>query len=130
MSFSSDIRRFSKKARRNAELTFRGTALGLFGKVIQRTPVDTGRLRGNWQTQVNTAPSDELDRKGAGPALRELQSVALRAKLGDSIYLVNNLPYAKPIEEGRSDQAPQGMVRVTLLSFRRLVAAQARKHRK
>lgn len=32
-------------------------------------------------------------------------------KLGDTAYLVNNLPYAVPLEYGHSSQAPAGMVR-------------------
>jgi hypothetical protein len=37
---------------------------------------------------------------------------------GNIFYLVNNLPYIKPLEYGHSKQAPQGMVRISVVRFR------------
>ena len=47
-------------------------------------------------------------------------------KLGDTAYLVNNLPYAVPLEYGHSSQAPAGMVRVTIAEFQQIVEAAVR----
>ena len=41
---------------------------------------------------------------------------------GDVIYLTNNLPYAVPLEEGYSKQAPAGMVALTVQDFQSVVA--------
>lgn len=111
------------------EKVFRGTALSLFGKVILRTPVDTGRLRVNWQTDINKPASGTLtitDKSGV-KAIQQASTEAIKAKLGDSIYMVNNLPYAEVIENGSSTQAPQGMVKVTVTEFKREINKQARK---
>ena len=116
MSFAGDIRGFNKKVEKAGEKIFRGTALSLFAKIVQRTPVDTGRARGNWMAGLNRAS----DNSGG------YQSVVARARLGDSLFLTNNLPYIKDLEEGTSAQAPAGMVRVTATEFRRTVKAKAR----
>ena len=123
MSFWKDIDAFSKKVDKAATNIFRGTALSLLGKIIQRTPVDTGRLRGNWFSSINS-PIVQIDGSGEG-----INTTVVRAKLGDSIYMVNNLPYAKVIEDGSSEQAPSGMVKVTVTEFKHVVAAQARKNK-
>ena len=125
MSFSSDIEKFKNNTEKAATLIFRGTSLNLFSKIIRRTPVDTGRLRSNWYSSINS-PVSTVDGSGEG-----FQKTAERLKLGDSAYFVNNLPYAKVIERGHSQkQAPYGMVRITILEFEHIVAQQARKHNK
>ena len=40
---------------------------------------------------------------------------------GQMAYIINNLPYAIPLEFGHSTQAPGGMVRVTVARFQRIV---------
>jgi len=122
MSFIGDIAKFKRKAGRAGEMIFRGTALSLFSSIVRRTPVDSGRLRGNWSAGINR-PKDETG---------EYQSTVARARLGESLFLTNNLPYAQVIENGRvgnkgSYQAPKGMVRVTISEFKQVVREQARK---
>ncbi|MNT90915.1 hypothetical protein D3C72_2319290 [compost metagenome] len=41
--------------------------------------------------------------------------------VGQMAYLINNLPYAIPLEFGHSNQAPNGMVRVTIARFQQIV---------
>lgn len=146
MSFNDDINEFRKKTALKLDKTFRGTVLSLFSKVILRTPVgnadlwDTkykpknyigGRLRGNWQAQINGIPSgvvDTEDSKG-GKTISSANAIVGRAKAGDSIFLINNLPYAEVIENGRSTQAPSGMVKVTVAEFQQVLNAQATKNK-
>lgn len=129
MSFSGDIRRFNAKVEKAANAIFRGTSLNLFSKVVKRSPVLTGRFRANWITQINSAPSETTSKtdKSGSKAIRDANNTITRAKLGDSIFLVNNLPYAQVLEDGRSDQAPFGMVKVTVAEFKQAVAAEAKK---
>ncbi|MNJ81742.1 hypothetical protein D3C77_807050 [compost metagenome] len=49
--------------------------------------------------------------------------------IGQTAFIVNNLPYAIPLEYGHSSQAPAGMVRVTLANFQRIVDEAIRKNR-
>lgn len=76
-----------------------------------------GRFRGNWQVAIGEAPAGVVERidPGGGETLSSGTSAILEYKAGaGSIWLVNNLPYAVPLEYGHSHiQAPYGMVRLT-----------------
>lgn len=126
MSFASDIGRFNKKFEKKSTLVFRGTFLALAGKVILRTPVDTGRARGNWQAQVNRPAKSVLDisDKSGSKANSEARTESVKAKLGDKLYLTNNLPYIEGLENGTSSQAPNGMVKVAVAEFDQVVRGQ------
>lgn len=131
MSFSSDVQKFNLKVNGNCEKVFRGTAIALFSSVIKRTPVKTGRAKGNWQTDINAPAVGKVFRTGEGAAIYEAASQCQRAKLGDSIYMVNNLPYVGVLERGRvgnkgSFQAPNGMVAVTVTEFQNEIDKQVR----
>jgi hypothetical protein len=92
------------------------TVIELFSSIILDTPVDTGRLRGNWNTSLdrpNLMTSDETDKSGR-KTIAEMQNKVLSAELSSSMYLTNNLPYAVAIENGHSKNRPQGMVRTNL----------------
>lgn len=94
------------------ERTVRGTLLGLSSRIIAATPVDTGRLRGNWQASIGTAKDGEISRTGTAGSINEARTESQKLEIGESFYLTNNLPYAGVVEFGSSSQAPQGMVRV------------------
>jgi len=135
VSFESDLIAFTKKAEKNAEKIFRGTTISLFGKIIKRTPVKSGRLKGNWQIDINAPASGTVDTTdttpikgiGAGSTLKIASKVKI-AELHDSIYMTNNLPYAQLVENGNySTQSPAGMVGVSIAEFQREVERQARK---
>lgn len=125
MSFSDDIKRFRAKALKAADKIFRGSCLEVFGAIIRRTPVDTGRLRGNWQCELNSIPGGTVDAKT--DSLRGAQTKVAAIKITDSAYLINNLPYAQRIETGYSQQAPAGMVKVTIAEWNRIVSSNASK---
>lgn len=90
-----------------------------------------GRFRGNWQFTLETPAEGELDRvdPAGTAALAELVAFANAMSAGQTAYIVNNLPYAIPLEYGHSEQAPAGMVRVTLARFQQIVDEAARSNR-
>lgn len=136
-SFSTQIRIFSRNALADLELVHRKVALDLFSRIIMRTPVDTGRARGNWQVAMDKIPTGTLEREdpgqvnqggvGASVAKTQAEQTVLSAPFITSIVLANNLPYIAVLEYGREDgtpgsrQAPAGMVRVTVTEFEQLV---------
>lgn len=98
-------------------------------RVAMRTPVLTGRLRGNWRVGINQPDTysdvDFFDPTGEqGQA--EAKEIARNAKAGDTIYISNALPYAGPIERGHSKKAPQGMLHVTAAEMPFIVEQLAR----
>lgn len=126
MSLSSDLAAFSKKTEAAGEKVFRGSALEILSTGIKRTPVLSGRLRGNWFTKINKIDGSSSDGRSANKSISNAVIETGKAKLTDVIYMVNNLPYAAEIERGSSKQAPAGMIRVTILEWKRLVERKAK----
>ena len=98
-------------------------AFDIFAGVVQMTPVDTGRARNNWHMSLNT-PDDVVLESATGGApgqpptqehLSEQQQIlAGLHQVGIVVWIQNNLVYAPVLEQGHSQQAPAGMVAVTL----------------
>jgi hypothetical protein len=96
--FTSDVTAIAKRMGMTLEQTVRGVQIKLFNGVIMDTRVDTGRLRGNWQTSVGNPilqSIERLDTAGTA-AMAQVQSTVT---VGDVVYLTNNLPYAQVWEE-------------------------------
>lgn len=101
------------------DVVVRKVSLDLLRSVVKKTPVDTGRARGNWQLGINVIPRGETfgasGAAGAPLALASEKSGDIKA--GDSVFIVNSVPYIFMLEKGSSKQAPMGMVEATLLEY-------------
>ena len=98
------------------EKIVRGTLLGLTSRIIKRSPVDTGRFRNNWNASINSmnqTTTETVDRSGAS-AINKARATINTLEMGSTFYLSNNLPYAQRLEYGWSDQAPRGMLRISV----------------
>ncbi|MCX4217397.1 hypothetical protein MKZ87_07065 [Pseudomonas sp. MCal1] len=82
-----------------------------------------GRFRGNWQFLIGAPADGVLDQvdPGGNVTLAKLKLQVEQLTIGQTAYIVNNLPYAVPLEYGHSKQAPGGMVRITLARFQQIV---------
>lgn len=82
-----------------------------------------GRFRGNWQFTIDVAADGELERidPSGAATLAALMAGVASLTAGQTAYIVNNLPYAIPLEYGHSQQAPGGMVRITVARFQQIV---------
>ena len=112
-AFTASLRRNGKKLTEDDLVLFhKKVSLDALGRVVEKTPVDTGRARANWQVGIDNAPEGEVpigtDPRGNGLAAL----TALRPNR--VVYISNNVEYIVPLEEGSSNQAPNGMVAVTL----------------
>ena len=90
------------------------------------SPVDTGRFRASWATGENTAGSyDGGEQQPAtgqyrdatnppkDPSLERRITIGYQAgqeRIGNVYSVHNNLPYAEPLANGSSKQAPGGWV--------------------
>lgn len=111
------IRQAVLNINKRAEKMVRGTVIGCASRIIKRTPVKEGTLRGNWQPSIGQAvlaTIDRIDPNGAAAATDTARE-GQRLKIGAVFYMANNLPYAAAIEFGSSKQAPAGMMRIELL---------------
>lgn len=117
--FARDIQNFVNKTEHKLDLVIRKIALEMFSRVVLRSPVDTGRFRGNWQVAIGFIPQGTLelnDRTGAA-TISKIEAAALQVEAGDVIVLANNLPYGPRLEDGYSRKAPAGMVGLTVQEF-------------
>ncbi len=128
MSFSSDLDAFAEKSLAVPQELRRAVGIKLFGAVIKSTPVEEGRLRGNWQITGGTAAEGELART---TALSSNQIVSHVTQISEkkALIMTNNLPYAQRIEfDGWSHtKAPAGMVRHNVSRFKKIVGEELRK---
>ena len=111
------------------EKVVRGTLLEMSSRIIKRSPVDTGRFRGNWNASFNApvkSVSNKTDSSGAA-SLSKTANLLVNFEMGQTFYLTNNLPYSLKLEFGSSKQAPGGMVRLTAAEFDAEIKKQAAK---
>lgn len=102
---------------------FRQVAFELHEKIVERTPIDTGRAKASWRLNPMTADASvEPDLYGDGEnpffasqalvvAKTQQQKIHFGVK---RIIISNNLHYIEKLENGGSRQAPVGMVAVTV----------------
>jgi hypothetical protein len=130
--FTAQIGAWVEKAQGNVDLVVRKVALDMFSRVIQKSPVDTGRFKANWQVNIGSIPAGTivLDDKAGTATIAKVAAETLNLKAGQIIYLANNLAYAQALEYGHSKQAPNGMVRLTIAEFNAVVNKAAASVRK
>lgn len=123
-SFELDIARFVAKAKGNIDLVIRKVSLDIFSRVIMKTPVKSGRARGSWLCAIGSIPSGniELNDKDGTATIARVAATALNLKAGDIIYLISPLSYINRLEHGWSQQAPAGMVKLSVLEYGAVVA--------
>lgn len=96
-------------------------AIGL-QSVVMRSPVMDGAYRGNHRITINSEDHSynmsEVDKDGPSTISKGNYEIA-KAKLGDLVYIQNNLPYSIAIENGHSkEQAPNGVYSIAFLNMR------------
>lgn len=124
-SFGDAVAKFERETAAKLDLAARKIVLEVFSRVILRSPVASGRFRGNWQVEIGSVPSGtlELNDKDGTATVSKAAAASMGVKAGDVVYLANNLPYAMELEEGHSQQAPAGMVNLTAQEFSEIVEA-------
>jgi hypothetical protein len=82
-----------------------------------------GRFRGAWMVSIGTPDNSvgtALDAEGKA-TLEAHKAIIAAAKAGDVIHFRNNMPYAERLEKGWSQQAPLGMVALTVVEWQTIV---------
>ena len=125
--------KFLRTVEDNANRLIRGLALEGMGRLIEKTPVDTGRAKNNWNLATGSPDASNLPEgqypRGGTVALTRMTGQAGAVKAGDIIYLTNALPYIGPLENGHSRQAPSGMIALTVRELQPLASEIAAKVR-
>lgn len=118
--WSQDLVTLAKRTNTKLDTVIRKASFDLFRAVILKSPVDTGRFRANWNFSVGAADYSTTLSEAQGRALTEAAKV-LDVPSGGVVVLANGLPYARRLEYGYSQQAPVGMVRLSVLEYRRFL---------
>ena len=83
---------------------------------VMKTPVVLGRARGNWQVEIGSMPSGELDTfdKTGSATINEGLSKLVGLTGFAIVWIANNLVYAPVLEYGDDKRKPVGMLSRTL----------------
>ena len=116
--------------------------LELFIRLVPRSPVDQGRFMASWLiayddwpggVAVDFGPSvkdggDRESNTGAAyhEAMKQVSKIS-NYRLGQTIFIANNISYGPDLEAGSSTQAPHGMVRITAEEFPQICQIAVRK---
>lgn len=122
-SFAESLAAFAEQTKEAIDDVFREVVIEIGTSVIRLSPVDTGRFKGNWQFTVGTPSNQSIDTfdKAGQETIATLVAEVSKLEAGQVAYIVNNLVYGVPLEYGHSDQAPAGMVQITLARFQQIV---------
>ncbi|WP_054882227.1 MULTISPECIES: hypothetical protein [Pseudomonas] len=93
-------------------------ALAMLNEIVLRSPVDTGRFRGN--NIVSVGAPVYTSSANVDPIGSETIQQGVRVMTGlepyTQVFIQNNLIYAVPLEDGHSQQAPAGIYAVSFNS--------------
>lgn len=128
MSNDANVRRFQveiadvirNRVPAQAAVIMQKIALQALRGVVFASPVDTGRFRGNWQVQQGGAATAVLERAdpSGSTTMAAGEAVIARATIDAPLWLTNNVPYAGRLEDGHSEQAPEGVLGITVERIR------------
>lgn len=100
---------YQKKVVERLEQAVRYVSLWFWGDVKLNTPVDTSRARSNWHIDLNSIQVRFFE-PNEGQTADAASSVIASYKLGQTVFISNNLPYIARLNDGYSLQAPAGFV--------------------
>lgn len=121
--FKADIDAWIKKAEGSVEGVLEEFTESVHADLVDRSPVDTGRFKANWQITTNSPPSyalNEYDREGRktkNMGKRFARGMFQRGGAVRSIHFSNMLIYANALEYGHSQQAPVGVIGIVKLTL-------------
>lgn len=90
-------------------------AIAMLNEIVLRSPVDTGRFRGNNIVSVGApvyTTTETLDKSG-GLTISNGISKLSGLEPFTQVFIQNSLPYAYELETGHSKQAPAGIYGVS-----------------
>lgn len=129
---SSNIREFNIGLKKFTEQTLpedvrklrNAVALEAHRGVIQMTPVDTGRLRGNWSVSTDTNASgfnwDKTDVSGNATIAEGAGAIAATKEPWVPLAIYNGIEYGQYVNDGSPTNTAVRMVERTVARIRRM----------
>lgn len=118
--FNTSLESASKKIKGDLEKFYKQVCLEVLKRIVLRTPVDSGRARGNWQLEIGRSAVGVLDVVGSAGEMGDDAIGRGVTKLSDIppfslVHITNNLSYIYYLEyDKRSKQFPEGFLEITL----------------
>jgi hypothetical protein len=126
MPDDNNIEQFAADLDKLAELTgelpadiTRMVALDLYAELISRNPVDTGYSRANWRIGIGapdtTVEPSERPKSGSAVIGAPSPDAALVKSIDGTeiVFITNSVEYVVFLEEGGSQQAPNGFIAIS-----------------
>lgn len=113
MSFARELAAEVADVERSLNDTWQNSVAQTFNMVVTMTPVDEGAARNSWLAA--TAPDNNI-----GDSVLSLVPQQV-PKVGGTFTLYSNLEYIEYLEDGSSQQAPAGMVKIAEASWDAIV---------
>jgi hypothetical protein len=117
--FSDQFNAWVKATNKTMHQGIANTTIRLGTMIIEKTPVDTGRAKGNWMSAFDAPDTATSETRQAAQSIGglHLKFTPSSVARNNSIFITNSLPYIKRLENGYSKQAPAGMVRLSIAEF-------------
>jgi len=118
--FNKELEKAKEYIHGDFEKFYKMVCLETFSRIVLRTPVDTGRARGNWLVEIGFPATGILTVQGSASEMATQATNRAVRKLSDIppysvVHITNNVEYISYLEyDKRSKQAPNGMVEITL----------------
>lgn len=133
LSLANSLERKAKAIDEAASKTAVDTALAIVGDLAYKTPVDTSQALSNWITTLDSPSTAKIlphfpgvqgstQRASAAETINAAKRVLVNKKPGQPIFITNNQPYIKRLNDGYSGQAPAGFVERAVLIGRKMLA--------
>lgn len=135
--FSLAFQNITTKSIKKTENVIKKTVFDLTSSIIQGSPTDTGRFRGNWQVSFDTPTDNKLSNldKSGNVTISKIGTQINSNKVPLVYWINNNLPYGNSLEyglypknsktgktiNGFSVQAPMGFVRINVSRFNKFL---------
>lgn len=124
MSLSTDLAKIAARNKAKLLKVAQNSLMRVGGSIVLKSPVDTGRFRANWMSAyggIDSSTTDTVSTSGA-ESIGRLDAKLNGLAVGQVFYFTNSLPYAERLEYGWSEQAPAGMVRLSVANWQSIVA--------
>lgn len=126
LDLANSMQKLSKSVNKVASDAAVKVALTIVGELAYKTPVDSSKALSSWYVTLNTPSSvvgqahfvgkfGSTKNMSASETLSQAKKILASKKAGQTIYITNNQPYIKRLNDGYSTQQAAGFVERAVL---------------
>lgn len=111
-NIQKEFNRINIERENTTKRQFNSKVIRIFNDIKVNTPILTGRARNSWNVSLN--PNSNIDTKKGETAFNPI-TVLSSAKVDNTIYLSNGVPYIQYLNNGSSKQAPKRFIEKAII---------------